>query len=224
MSPTWKGEWKPGKLLAYQPSSSHHGIVARPGFPIIAACLSFLHTAVLGYKRRFGSHRRYRYGRSTPGSRPSSANVRFLGVEVRSTSDSRRRWARPARTAFDPQRKFDVPSFNARNQADKRSLKKVARPISDFFNKIGRVGMWRGGGRIGLSVSAAFVWRCLNGRAMTPFPHPAHRTGRADFPHPALGQDFTPSPTARCAQAGSDVRVRSARKGARVDSSRRCVA
>ena len=27
------------------------------------------------------------------------------------------------------------------------------------------------------------------------------RTGRADFPHPALGQDFTPSPTARHAQA-----------------------
>ena len=22
----------------------------------------------------------------------------------------------------------------------------------------------------------------------TPFPHPAHRTGQADFPHPALGQ------------------------------------
>ncbi len=28
-----------------------------------------------------------------------------------------------------------------------------------------RVGMWRGGGRIGLSVSAPFVWRCLNSRA-----------------------------------------------------------
>jgi hypothetical protein len=28
---------------------------------------------------------------------------------------------------------------------------------------------------------------------MTPFPHPAHRTGQADLPHPALGQDFTPS-------------------------------
>ena len=27
---------------------------------------------------------------------------------------------------------------------------------------------------------------------MTPFPHPAHRTGQADLPHPALGQDFTP--------------------------------
>src|SRR5262245_31520543 len=26
---------------------------------------------------------------------------------------------------------------------------------------------------------------------MSPFPHPAHRTGQADFPHPALGQDFT---------------------------------
>jgi hypothetical protein len=26
---------------------------------------------------------------------------------------------------------------------------------------------------------------------LAPFPHPAHRTGQADFPHPALGQDFT---------------------------------
>src|SRR3954453_20808604 len=28
-----------------------------------------------------------------------------------------------------------------------------------------------------------------------PFPLPAHRTGRAVFRHPALGQDVTPSPT-----------------------------
>src|SRR5467141_681545 len=42
-------------------------------------------------------------------------------------------------------------------------------------------------------LSASFVWRCLSGSAMTPFPHPAHRTGQADLPHPALGQDFTPS-------------------------------
>ena len=27
---------------------------------------------------------------------------------------------------------------------------------------------------------------------MTPFSHPAHRTGQADLPHPALGQDSTP--------------------------------
>jgi hypothetical protein len=45
------------------------------------------------------------------------------------------------------------------------------------------------------------VWRCLSGSTLTPFPHPAHRTGQADLPHPALGQDFTPSPTARRAQA-----------------------
>ena len=43
-----------------------------------------------------------------------------------------------------------------------------------------------------ISVAASFVWRCLSGSAMTPFSHPAHRTGQADLPHPALGQDFTP--------------------------------
>ncbi|MFD2271516.1 peptidylprolyl isomerase [Undibacterium arcticum] len=58
----------------------------------------------------------------------------------------------------------------------------------------------------------------------TPFPHPSHRTGRADFPHPALGQDPTPSPTPDCALARSGVRVRSTRKGARVDTSHPCVA
>jgi hypothetical protein len=49
----------------------------------------------------------------------------------------------------------------------------------------GRVEVWRGGCRLNISVAAAFVWRCLNGSAMAPFPHPAHRTGHADFPHPA---------------------------------------
>ena len=52
--------------------------------------------------------------------------------------------------------------------------------------------MWRGGLRFCLSVAAPFVWRCLNSLTITPFPHPAHRTGHADFPHPALGQDSTP--------------------------------
>src|SRR5262245_21442840 len=88
----------------------------------------------------------------------------------------------------------------------------------------GRVEMWRGGGRPNISVAAPFVWRCLTGSAMAPFPHPAHRTGRADFPHPALGQDVTLSPTARCTHARSDVRDRNARRGARVDKSRPCVA
>ena len=57
-------------------------------------------TSASGYKRRFGPRRWY--DRSTPESRPSSGNVRFLGLEVRSTSDSRRRWARSARTGNDP--------------------------------------------------------------------------------------------------------------------------
>src|SRR6266446_2393085 len=50
-----------------------------------------------------------------------------------------------------------------------------------------RVEMWRVGCRLNISVAASFVWRCLSGSAMTPFPHPAHRTGQADLPHPALG-------------------------------------
>jgi hypothetical protein len=40
--------------------------------------------------------------------------------------------------------------------------------------------------------------------------------------HPALGQDLTPSPTARRAQAGSDARARRSRKAAEVDSCRPC--
>ena len=60
----------------------------------------------------------------------------------------------------------------------------------------GRVEMWRGCCRLGISVAAPFVWRCLSGQALAPFPHPAHRTGQADFPQPALGQDVTLTPTA----------------------------
>src|SRR5207248_5669446 len=59
---------------------------------------------------------------------------------------------------------------------------------------LGRVGVWRSGGRLNISVAAPFVWRCLTGSTLAPFPHPAHRTGHADFPHPALGQDITPYP------------------------------
>jgi len=48
--------------------------------------------------------------------------------------------------------------------------------------------MWRGG--VGaLSVSGPFVCRCLTSLTMLPFPHPAHRTGYADFP--ALGDSYS---------------------------------
>src|SRR5262245_35850875 len=60
------------------------------------------------------------------------------------------------------------------------------------LSHFGRVEMWRGGCRLNISVAASFVWRCLSGSTLAPFPHPAHRTGQADLPHPALGQDLTP--------------------------------
>jgi len=40
-----------------------------------------------------------------------------------------------------------------------------------------------------LSVADPFSCRCLTIPTMLPFPHPAQRTGRADLPHPALGED-----------------------------------
>src|ERR1700751_6313086 len=48
------------------------------------------------------------------------------------------------------------------------------------------------------------------------FHIPLIEPGQADLPHPALGQDFTPSPTSRRVQVRLSVRVRSARRGARV--------
>ena len=42
-------------------------------------------------------------------------------------------------------------------------------------SRLRRVDVWRGGVRLSMSVSAPFVWRCLSGSAVAPFPHPAHR-------------------------------------------------
>ena len=57
----------------------------------------------------------------------------------------------------------------------------------------GRVEVWRGDRRPSLSVSAPFVRRCLTNRTLAPFPHPARRTRRADFPQRALFQNIKPS-------------------------------
>ena len=59
----------------------------------------------------------------------------------------------------------------------------------------GRVDDWRGGDRRGISVSAPFGSRCPTSHTVAPSPVAAHRTGHADFPHPALGQDIMLSPT-----------------------------
>ena len=44
------------------------------------------------------------------------------------------------------------------------------------------------------------------------FPAPAHRTGRADFPHPALGQNITLSPTTHRDPIALNVRAQNARR------------
>ena len=55
-----------------------------------------------------------------------------------------------------------------------------------------RVEMWRGDVRLSMSVSAPFVWRRLSGSTVAPFPHPAHRTGRADLSGSSAIAGFRP--------------------------------
>src|SRR6202030_2105332 len=43
------------------------------------------------------------------------------------------------------------------------------------------------------------ICRCLTSCTMLPSSHPAHRTGYADFPLPALGERVTMSPTGKVA-------------------------
>jgi transposase len=55
----------------------------------------------------------------------------------------------------------------------------------------------------GVSVTAITRRRLTPTNADSCRIRAARRTGQADFPHPALGQNFTPSPTARRAQGGN---------------------
>src|SRR3984893_1450059 len=143
-------------------------------------------------------------------------------------------WHRAVLDGVSVRRRFTESSFRFWGSATSRRLGRgtvlsqleVDRLCSgvDGTAEFGRVEVWRSGCRLNISVAAPFVWRCLTGSTLAPFPHPAHRTGHADLPHPALGANLTPSPTTRRAHAGSDVPARSARRGARVDTSRLGVA
>jgi hypothetical protein len=86
------------------------------------------------------------------------------------------------------------------------------RPARAHRGGCSRVGVWRGGGRFGLSVAAPFVWRCPSNPAVAPFPHPSHRTERAQLAHSALGQDIRPSPTESCARAAGAMPARALRE------------
>ena len=76
----------------------------------------------------------------------------------------------------------------------------VERSVPDS-PRVGRVERWRGGVGFGIIPCRGFPVRVSIAACHAPFPPPAHRTGRADFPHPALGQGFTLSPTESCAFA-----------------------
>jgi transposase len=78
---------------------------------------------------------------------------------------------------------------------------------------IGRVEMWRGGRRSGLSVAAPFVSRCPSNLTVAPFPHPPRRTGRADRPHPALFRRIKPSRSSGRVQAAAGVSAPTSRRG-----------
>jgi len=89
----------------------------------------------------------------------------------------------------------------------------LGRYLLDGEVPIGRVEMWRGGRRSGLSVSAPFVWRCPSTLAIAPSPHPPRRTGRADLPHPALFRRIKPSRSSGRVQSAAGISVPTSRKG-----------
>jgi len=55
----------------------------------------------------------------------------------------------------------------------------------------GRVRMWRGGLRYSLSVSAPFVWRCLNSRALAVLASPPSSNRACGFPAHGFPMFFT---------------------------------
>jgi transposase len=89
----------------------------------------------------------------------------------------------------------------------------LGRYLLDGQVPIGRVEMWRGGRRSGLSVAAPFVWRCPSNLAVAPFPHPPRRTGRADFPHPALFRRIKPSRSSGRVRTAAGVSAPTFRRG-----------
>src|SRR5208283_4757759 len=67
----------------------------------------------------------------------------------------------------------------------------------------GRVERWRGGLGFGLLLGQGFPVCGAISVCHAPFPPPAHRTGRADFPHPALRLASPSSPRSRLAARSS---------------------
>jgi transposase len=96
----------------------------------------------------------------------------------------------------------------------------LTRFLDDGVLPLGRVGHWRGG-RGGLANPGCFSPFGRVSRSSgpsPPFPAPSHRTGRAAFPHPALGQEITPSLSTRRGGSPAACRGRAPRGDTRTDT------
>ena len=101
------------------------------------------------------------------------------------------------------------PRRNERDRAEEISLataqpRASTHPPGELCNPTRRVDDWRGCPRL----VGSGGWPALAGASihvMVPFPVAARRTVRADFPHTALGQGITLSPTEGRAWSATDV-------------------
>jgi len=171
------------------------------------------------------THRAYLWSYCTTKFNPLKAVVFDFAESRGGQSDPqqrcevRRRRSRPVADALHQwlvEHRRKVPEGSATARAIGYSLNRWAaltRYIDDGDLPIGRVEMWRGGRRSGLSVSAPFVWRCPSNLAVAPFPHPPRRTGRADCPHPALFRRIKPSRSSGRVRAAAGVSAPTSRRG-----------
>ncbi len=89
----------------------------------------------------------------------------------------------------------------------RRGPKRSARSPNEGYRLVhgqgvaSRVEEGRGGGRLPVAMAGAFAAAASVRLAVAPFPLPAHRTGRADFRHPAL-RLASPQGTRRTANLG----------------------
>ena len=80
----------------------------------------------------------------------------------------------------------------------------IAQPLNGTLSSLtSRVENWRGGLGYGLLLFQGFPVCGAMSACHAPFPVPAHRTGQADFPHPALGQGGTLRHTSRSCPSNS---------------------
>ena len=163
------------KTLKYHP-----GFPGR--FPDIAAAIAFCRSFFPWYNTE---HRHGGIAMLTPGDVHHGRAQRILEQRERTL---RAAWAQhPAairsRTTEAPassQRGLDQPTRRGDDDADCS-----VNPNRQVESTTGAVAV----GRWGVAVSGGFRDAGASVHAMAPFPVAAHRTGRADFPHPALGRD-----------------------------------